>query len=88
LDIDVAERLAYFPFNAIPRFIFGQVDRDSVPVRVRTFANARLGIFPAEVNVSDDVLDVALCPGGPPTAHRIRVLAIEGGDVVLEGRVK
>ena len=83
MDIDMAERLAYFPFNARPRFIFGQVDRDVMPLRVRTFADGRLGISPAEINV-DDRLELELQPGDKPTALKIRVLAQEGGDLVLE----
>jgi len=84
MDIDMAERLAYFPWNAMPRVIFGQVDRDAVPLRVRTFADARLGISPAEINLADDRLELELHPGDKPTALKIRVLAQEGVDLVLE----
>jgi hypothetical protein len=62
------------------------VEREFTPLRIRTFAEPQFGLSPAELNVADDVVEVPLEPGRRCTAVKIRVLAQEGGDLVLEVR--
>ena len=78
------EEVLYRPVGRCPRPIFADVERDFTPLRIRTFAEPQFGISPAELNVAADAVEVALEPGRRPTAAKVRVLAQEGEDLVLE----